>query len=265
MSHKRTGLVVVGILVCILAGAGIEHVRQVLTTVPAEEPDQAEAFGRPSKEVVTPRTVVVKDEAAERAAAELRKRVAELEAALAERVPEPPKPQEEAQAAPPRRQSFNDRMEQMKKDDPAQYAEMQKRREEFRQNMEQRVQERADFIAAVDTKNMNDAQKENHAKLVETVALANELMAQMSQPGVERTPEMRQQMGETMAALGELYGAERSYLLEETARAAGYQGAQASEFASQVQSIIDNTTMPHLGRHGGGGPPAPIPAPPPAK
>lgn len=265
MSYKKTGLTVAGILVCVLAGAGIEHVRQVLTTVPQEEPDPAETVLRPSASASTPRTVVVKDEAAERAAAALRRRVAELEQALAqhdaERVPEPPKPKE-VPADPPRRQSFNDRMEQMKKDDPVQYAEMQKRREEFRQSMEQKAQDRADFIAAVDTKDMNEMQKENHEKLVETVARANELMAQMNQPGFERTPEMRQQMGEVMSSLHDLYNEERNTLLEGVGRAVGYQGPQAAVFADTMKTIIENTSMPNFGhgnRGGGGGAPIPVP------
>ena len=263
MNFKKTGLTLAGILACVLAGAGVEHVRQALTTVPADEPEPPEAVLRPAKEVAAPRTVVVKDDAAEREAAALRRRVAELERALAERVPEPPKPQEEAQAERPRRQSFEERMEQMKSENPEQYAEMQKRREEFRQSMEQRVQDRVDFLSAVETKNMNDAQKENHARLVETVARVNELMAQMAQPGAERTPEMRQQMGEAMGSLNELYGQERQYLLEETGRAVGYQGAQATEFATALQTIIDNTTMPSFGHggRGGGGQPVQAPAP----
>jgi hypothetical protein len=265
MDYKKTGVMLSGVLACILAGAGVEHVRQVLTTVPQEEPGPAETLLQ-AKNPSSPRMVVVKDEGALRAAEALRRRVAELEQALAqrdaERVPEPPRPNEVQGGQPPpppRRPSFSDRMEQMKKDNPEQYAEMQKRREEFRQSMEQRERDRADFLSSVDTKNMDDAQKENHTKLLETVSRVNELMAQMSQPGVEHTPEMHQQMGEAMASLGDLYGKERSFLLEETGRAVGYQGGQAAEFAAQVQAIIDNTTVPHRGRGGNGGMPVPLP------
>lgn len=262
MSYKKTGLMVAGVLVCVLAGAGVEHVRHVLTTVPEEEPDPAEALARPSEVVTAPRTVVVKDDAAEREAAALRRRVAELELALARPVPEPQNPKEDAPPERPRRQSFSDQMEKMKKENPEQYAEMQKRREEFRQSMEQKAQDRAEFIATVDTKNMNEVQKENHEKLVATVARVNDLMAQMNQPGAEHTQEMHQQMGEAMGALGDLYTEERRFLLEETGRAVGYQGSQAAEFADQMQSVIDNTTMPNFGRHGGGNRGAqPIPVP----
>jgi len=266
MRDKKIGLIATGFFVCLLAGAGIEHVRHVLTTVPAEEPEPTDTVLHPVvQSPTTTRTVMVKDEAAEREAMALRQRVAELERALAERdterAQEPATPPPEARAERPPRQSFSDRLEQMKKDDPAQYAETMKRRDEFRQSMEQRAKDRAEFIAAVDTKNMDDVQKENHTKLVETVAFVNELMAQMNQPGVEHTPEMHQQMGEAMTSLGDLYAAERSYLLEETGRAVGYQGSQATEFAAQVQAIIDNTTMPR-GRGGRGGPPtAPLAAP----
>ncbi len=265
MHDRKIGLMSIGFLVCLLAGAGIEHVRLVLTSVPAEEPDPTDTGLHPVvQSPVTTRTVVVKDDAAERASEALRRRVAELEQALAERTaervqePAPPVVRDER----PGRQSFTDRLEQMKKDDPVQYAEAMKRRDEFRQSMEQRAKDRAEFISTVDTKNMDDVQKENHTKLVETVAFVNELMAQMNQPGVEHTPEMHQQMGEAMASLGDLYAAERSYLLEETGRAVGYQGPQATEFAAQVQAIIDNTTMPR-GRGGRGGPQsAPLPVPP---
>lgn len=267
MMDKKTGAMAAGMLACVLAGAGVERVRHYLTSVPDEpEAPVEELVASVNREPGVPRTVVVKDEAAERAAEALRKRVAELEAALAERAQEPLKPKEEEQPDRTRRPSFTERLERMKTENPEEYAEMQKRREEFRQNMEQRAAERADFIASVDTKNMTAAQKENHAKLVETVAFLNEMMGQARQPGVEHTPETRQQIGEAFGTLGELYGEERRFLFEETARSVGFQGAQAVDFADQMQVIIDNTTMPNFGgrRGGRGGPPAPIPTPAPA-
>ncbi len=265
---RRSGIIIVCALVCLVVGAGLERVRQALI-VPEKTPEPVHE--ERVRFTPTVRTMTVTNTAAERAANEaLRRRVAELEKALAAReaarVQEPKNPPEEKRDERPPRQSFTERMEQLKKEKPEEYAEIQKRREEFRQSMEQRAQDRAEFIAAVDTKNMTDAQKENHAKLVETVATVNELMAQMGQPGVEHTQEMHQQMGAAMGALGELYGEERRFLLEETGRAVGYQGSQAGEFADQMQVIIDNTTMPNFGRRGGGrdghggGPPAPAAA-----
>jgi len=252
---KRSGFIVVVVLGCLVVGAGLERARQALT-VPETAPE-TRLEGR-ARLTPTVRTVTVTNSASERAAnAALRRRIAELEQALAARAakPEPVAVarQEQAREEPPRRPSFMERMEQLKAEKPEEYAEMQKRREEFRQSMEQRAQDRAAFIAAVDTKNMSDEQRENHEKLQQAVARVNELMALMGQPDAERGADMRHEMGDAMRQLGELYGSERRYLFEETARAVGYEGDQASEFADHMQTIIENTSMvPGFGRRGGG-------------
>ena len=264
MDRKKGAVLGASLMVCALAGAGLEHVRQRWLATVEEAPVEADvAEVKPER----PKVVTVRDESAVREAAALRKRVAELEEALSARsaeraqVTQPPK-EEPVSEERPRRQSWEDRMAQMKKENPEQYAEMQKRREEFRQNIEQRVRDRADFLDAIDVKSMTATQRENHEKLLATVTRVNELMAQMGTPGAENTHELRREMGESMATLGELYGEERRFLFEETAKAVGYQGAEATAFAEQMQTIIDNTTMmpgPGFGRRGGGergGPPA---------
>lgn len=251
MLTKRNGVVVALALVSALAGAGFEKMRQGWL---ASVPEVNQTF-----QTARPRVVKVRDGAAEREATALRKRVAELERALAERTvevvqkPTPVTEEPTLRAERPRRQPWDDRMAQMKKDDPVQYEEMQKRREEFRQNMEQRAKDRADFLDSVDVKNMSAPQRENHEKLLATVARVNELMALAGTPGAENTHDLRHEMGEAMASLGDLYGEERRYLFEETAKAVGYEGAEVSVFAEHMQTIIDNTTlMSGFGRHGGG-------------
>jgi len=255
MNRKQGLCAGVGMVLCALAGAGFEHVRLWLFAPIAEEPVEAEVqAAAPAR----PRVVTVKDESAERDAAALRKRVADLEQALAERaqaVQQPPK-EEPVREERPRRQGWAERMEQLKKENPERYAEMQKRREEFRQNMEQREQDRANFLTAVDEKNMTAAQRENHEKLLATLTRVNELMAQMGDPGAEGNSDARREMGETMGTLHELYGQERTYLLEATAKAVGCQGDDVTAFAEQIQAIIDNTSMMHGGwsHRGPGGP-----------
>ncbi len=257
MEQKKKGLVAVaGVFGCLFVGAGLEHVRLALASPEAEEA-QPETVAAKRAEAQPVRTLVVTNDADARAANEaLRKRLAELEQALAARPAEPEQPPVETAPPPeerPRRQSFTERLEQMKKENPEQYAEMQKRREEFRQTMEQRAQDRAEFASAIDTRNMSDEQKANHEKLLDTVARVNELMAQMGAAEGDRRSDLRQEMGEAMHSLGELYGTERRYLFEETARAVGYTGDQVGEFADSMQTIIDNTTMSGFGRHGGHG------------
>jgi hypothetical protein len=282
MDAKQRVVFGIGFLVCVLAGAGIEHARLAVLGGPGEDEPEVKETVQVTK---TPgRAVTLRDEAAERAAEALRKRVAELEKALAGReaasVQQEPPPQTEASREEQdanRRQSREEREERMKAEDPERYAEMQQRREEFRQRMEQRARDRADFLDAVDRAGMSPDQRVNHEKLLETVARVNELTTQMmqQQPGRGRTEEgdaLRQEMGESMMALGQLYDSERQYLLEATAKAAGYSGGDVSAFTEHVQSIIENTTMmpsaggyrggpggpgggPGGGREGGGAPP----------
>ena len=70
-----------------------------------------------------------------------------------------------------------------------------------------------------------------------------------------------------MREIGELYQQERRYLLEETGRVYGEDGAQ---FADYIENVIENTSViPGMGRgfgrgpRGGGTPPPPPPPPPP--
>jgi hypothetical protein len=281
METKQRVVLGIGLSVCVLAGAGIEHLRLAAAGDSGEDVPEIKEVVQVTK---TPgRVVTVRDEAAERAAEALRKRVAELEKALAggdaasvqqqgqEEPPQTEASREEQDAR--RRQSWDERMERMKTEDPERYAEMQQRREEFRQRMEQRTRDRADFLDAVDKTGMTSDQRANHEKLLETVARVNELTAQMMQSGGrgrgEEGEALRQEMGESMMALGQLYDSERQYLLETTAKAAGYSGGDVSAFTEHIQSIIENTTMmpgmggqrggrgggPGGGREGGGAPP----------
>ena len=137
---------------------------------------------------------------------------------------------------------------------PEQLAERQQRRDEFRQRIEQRARDRAEFLAAVDVKGMTEEQRTNHEQLLATIERVNALMEQMRDPEAARTQEMRREMGEAMAALGELYSAERTYLFEQTAKAVGYSGSDAAAFVEHIQSVIDNTSMMPGGMGGPGGP-----------
>jgi len=162
-----------------------------------------------------------------------------------------------------RRASFEERMAQLKTDDPARYAEMQKQRDDFRQRMQTQAEERAEFLKNIDTAGMTDEQRANHEKLVQAVEQARTTMAQIANMSPEDAAAARQQMAATMGTVTDLYQQERRYLLEQTGRAMGYQqDSDIGQFADYLQQIYDQTSIPRgFGRGGGaGGPNAPAAA-----
>jgi hypothetical protein len=151
----------------------------------------------------------------------------------------------------PRRAPFDARMEQLKREDPVRYAEMQKQREEFRQRMEAQADERSEFLKNVDTVRMTDEQRANHEKLVETVDQVRALMAQLPNLPPEEATALRQQLAQTAGVVSDLYQKERRYLLVQTGRAMGYADAESTQFADYIQQIYDQTAMPRgLGGRG---------------
>ncbi len=186
-------------------------------------------------------------------------RLAELAAQPAEVSPPAAEAVSETRAERPRRESFRERMERMKQENPERYAEMQKRREDFQARMRAAGQEREDYLASVDTSRMSAEQKAAHERLIATLKMGTSLMERL-RPDAENplTDEERQQAFAAMRDIGPLMEQERRYLLEETGRAYGEEGAV---FAEYIQEIYENTSLvPGMGRMlgprpaGGGGP-----------
>ena len=141
--------------------------------------------------------------------------------------------------------SFEDRMAQLKHDDPARYEEMQKQRDDFRQRLQNQADSRAEFLKNIDTAAMTEEQRANHEKLAQTVEQARALMAQIATMAPADAAAARQQMGDALGSVSELYQKERRYLLEQTGRALGYQQeTEVSQFVDYVQQIYDQTSMP---------------------
>ena len=70
---------------------------------------------------------------------------------------------------------------------------------------------------------------------------------------------MRQEMRDAMMNLGQLYESERRYLLDATAKAAGYSGDDVQAFSEHIQTIFEHTSMMPGGfgpRRGRDGPPS---------
>jgi hypothetical protein len=152
-----------------------------------------------------------------------------------------------------RRESWEERIERMKKEEPERYAEMQKRREEFKTRMEERKQSKRTFYNSINTANMNPEQRETHERLVALNERVNEIGELMMSGQVENRRELYEEMHKSVDEMRELNDLERVYLLEQTANAAGYEGDDAALFTEHIESIIENTTMRFPGGRGRGG------------
>lgn len=248
-------------------GAGLENLRHRTRSI-APKPLS------PAKLPELPK-IVTDDPAVNSSLKALRHRIAELERMLAQRsdaadlTSEPVVVEvttDEGRrdwSRRPDRESRNQRMERMREENPEAYAEMQQRRAEMRQHIEQDFRNRADFLTSLDTRSMTGAQRENHEQLLSALARFDELRSIMEQGTDEMEREerdaLRQEMWENTVALGELYEAERTTLFGQAAAAAGYQGAEAEAFVNFLEQSIQSTTMAPFGMGmrggpGGGGP-----------
>ncbi len=261
MKQKKLFLSVAAVLGGMLAGGMLEHVRVTskASVKAAQDVEKAKAEVSVSAETRDLMSLQSANDALRSANEQLRRRLAEAEqtfvlngeeAVVQDAVSDVEPAREEKRS---RRESFSERMARIRQENPDAYAEMQQRRDEFRQQMAQRTYDRDEFLAAIDVKNMNEAQRENHEKLLETSARLTSLMEQMESVEGERRRELWREMAESGMVLDELYREERRYLFDETARSVGYQGNDAEAFTDHMQTIIDNTSIiPSFGRGRGG-------------
>ena len=168
------------------------------------------------------------------------------------------------QAAPARRMSRRERLEQLKREDPERYAEMEKRRREFQENMRQALDRRDDFLGAIDLSLLTPEQQEMHARFVDALAAqqaAIDTLNARAEAGEAPTEEARRAMREAMRQVRGLQGAERDALLSAVAVSMGLsEGEETEAFIGVVKEVYDSTGMMpplRMGPPGGGQPPPP--------
>lgn len=168
------------------------------------------------------------------------------------------------QAAPARRMSRRERLEQLKREDPERYAEMEKRRREFQENMRQALDRRDDFLGAIDLSLLTPEQQEMHARFVDALAAqqaAIDTLNARAEAGEAPTEEERRAMREAMRQVRGLQGAERDALLSAVAVSMGLsEGEETEAFIGVVKEVYDSTGMMpplRMGPPGGGQPPPP--------
>lgn len=156
------------------------------------------------------------------------------------------------------RQSFQDRMAQLKEDDPERYAEMVQRRTERQQQMRYDQATRLATFMNMDTSGMTEEELSSHNLLVQKLS---DLWQKTGEFDPENPPDretMREVFG-SIHEIGDLMDQERTVMFRQLGTDVGLTDTDVENFASYVEDIIDATTMrPPRGMRGGwggGGPP----------
>ena len=202
----------------------------------------------------------IDDNGAKASVKALRGRIAELEARLAEL-----KSGKESEAvtvaavppaAPERRESHSERMERMKKEDPARYAQMTNRFAAWRRQRAETARSRIDFLSSIDTSKMSKSARSVHEELQQLVAEREELESNLHREGLSDEERYRLfgELRRTGAKMHELSMKERDNLLAETARNLGFDGEDSAEIVTTVKEIIEATDSGRWHGFGRGGP-----------
>lgn len=170
----------------------------------------------------------------------LKDELAKLQAAA-----EAPAP-ESAAEEPPRRMTRQERMEQLKRENPERYAEMERRRQD-QANMEAFQTRREDFFANLDLELLTPEQQEMHFQYTEALAqqqAAIDRMRELAESGEEPTDEDRAAIRDSFRLVRGLQGAERDALLSAVATSMGLQAGEETEtFVGVIKEVYDFTGM----------------------
>ncbi|QBG47486.1 hypothetical protein EGM51_08815 [Verrucomicrobia bacterium S94] len=180
----------------------------------------------------------------------LKSQLAEKEALLAEFQSSTNHP---AQRNRDNRPSFEERMAQMKKENPEGYAEMIRRREERSSQMRYNLAERTATFLDIDTSSMTEEERTNHEQLIANMAKIWEMTALFQDPEAAPDRESMREMMEAVRDTRPLLEAEREVMFKQLGSDLGYEGEDAEAFASYIAEIYEATTLNLPGGRGGGG------------
>ena len=220
-----------------------------------DEPIPAEA---PKVEEKAKKSVADKGEEASVKA--LRHRITELEKLLAEKdgkseIAISNAVAEAVKARPPAPppQNWRERMEEMKKNDPARYTQMTNRFANWRRSRAEQARNKIDFLSSIDTSHMSAGAKKTHNALQELIVRREGIEQQLQSPDLtdEERGKLMGELHSTHHELMRLNGEERNNLFEETARNLGFDGEDAKEISATIQEVIHATDAGWGGHHGG--------------
>ena len=141
------------------------------------------------------------------------------------------------------RESWNERMARIKKEDPETYAKIIEHRAERQQAMRYTLAQRTATIVDLDTSFMTDEELANHELLLEKMSNIWKFTEQFQDP--EQAPN-RESMHELFGAINEtrpLLDTERNAMFQQLAHDIGYEAEDAAAFADYADKIIQATTI----------------------
>ena len=201
--------------------------------------------------------------------AALRRRIAALEKALAEKgakseIAISNAVAEAAQARPrePPRMNWRERMEEMKKNEPGRYSEMTNHFAQWRRSRAEQARDKIDFLSSIDTSRMSAGARKTHDALQELIARREniEVLLQDEDLSDEERGKLMRELRESHHELQRLNGEERRNLIGETAKILGFTGDDERKFSATILDVIEATDEGFGRRHGGsrgGGPRGP--------
>ena len=226
--------------------------------IPADEPKVEETAKRP-----------IADKGEEASVKALRRRIAELERALAEKdekseIAISNAVAEAAKTRPPEppRMNWRERMEEMKKNEPERYTQMTNRMTQWRHDRAAQARGKLGFLSSIDTSHMSAGAKKTHAALQDLIAKREEIEQQLQASDLpdEERGKLMEQLRDMRHRIQRLNGEERMNLISEVANSLGFEGEDAKEIALTLCDVIQATDegfVPHHGGHRGpppGGP-----------
>jgi len=155
-------------------------------------------------------------------------------------------------------------MENLKKSDPARFAQMTNQFAQWRQRRSEQARTKMDFLSSIDTSHMSAVAKKTHDALQDLIARREEIEEQLHQEGLSdaERDNLMKEMWSTHHELQRLNGEERKNLIGETVRNLGFEGEDAQEISATIQDVIEATDSWGGGRRHGPPPGGPGPGGP---
>lgn len=185
--------------------------------------------------------------------------------AAAQNTPPEPENGEEMNQQPPRRQSWQERMAELRETDPERYEKEVARREQFEKMMKQRRTEQVNFLDSIDVSLMPVEAQGIHARFTAAIArqgqLQEEMMALM-EAGEQPSDELREEMRATSYELRVTREEERAALLDAIGTSMGLEAEEVADFTALVSDVFNATSMqmrPMMPPQNGGGQPPEMP------